>query len=161
MHERFPSLEADDAIQETLLAVWKIIPSYCYAPDEKGRFRNYLTGILRKKSLKRCEKLSHEAALKNDIRLAGIHPPQIVAADEANAEWRKAMMEIAMRQLLADDRIHEQSKQIFQRLTVDGMSPDDVATAYGTSRNNVDKTKSRMIERLREIIHALEAAGNV
>ena len=161
MRERFPSLDADDVIQETLIELIKVFPVYHYSPKEKGHFRNYLTGILRKKSLKRCEKLSREASLKESLRLAGATPSQGIQPDEANAEWRKAIMEIAMRQLLADDRIHEQSKQIFQRLTVDGMSPDDVATAYGTSRNNVDKTKSRMIERLREIIHALEAAGNV
>ena len=49
---------------------------------------------------------------------------------------------------------------MFQRLTVDGVSPDEVAVAYGTSRNNVDKTKSRMIARLREIVRTLEEAGD-
>ena len=65
-----------------------------------------------------------------------------------------------MRQILDDDNIPEKSKQIFQRLTVDGVSPDEVAVAYGTSRNNVDKTKSRMIARLREIVRTLEEAGD-
>ena len=54
-----------------------------------------------------------------------------------------------MRQLLDDDRIPYRFKQIFQRLAVDGASPDEVAKAYGTSRNNIDKTKSRMLARLR------------
>ena len=66
-----------------------------------------------------------------------------------------------MRQILDDDKISDKSKQIFQRLTVDGVSPDEVAAAYGTSRNNVDKTKSRMIARLSEIVRALEESGNV
>ena len=161
MHERFPSLDADDVIQETLIATAKALPNYRYAPDEKGYFHNYLTGILRKKALKSCEKLARDAALKKRLFHAGVTQSQSRVVDVANDEWRKAMMEIAMRQLLADDGIHEQSKQIFQRLTVDGLSPEDVAAAYGTSRNNVDKIKSRMVDRLREIVHALEATGDV
>ena len=71
------------------------------------------------------------------------------------------MLEIAMRQLLADGKISDKSKQIFQRLMVDGQSPDEVAVAYGTSRNNVDKVKSRMIAKLREIIRTLESVADV
>ena len=52
MSERFPSLEADDIIQETLVALCRVLPSYRYAPDEKWRFHNYLTGILRNKALR-------------------------------------------------------------------------------------------------------------
>ena len=44
MCERFPNVEADDIIQETLVALCKVLPSYRYAPDEKGHFHNYLTG---------------------------------------------------------------------------------------------------------------------
>ena len=52
MRERFPSVEADDVIQETLAALCKVLPDYRYAPDEKGHFHNYLTGILRNKALR-------------------------------------------------------------------------------------------------------------
>ena len=47
LQSRFPTLEADDIIQETFAALCGILPSYIYDPDEKGHFRNYLTGILR------------------------------------------------------------------------------------------------------------------
>lgn len=157
----FPSLDADDIVQETLVALVAALPYYIYAPDETGHFHNYLTGILRNKSLKRCEKLSRESALKERLRQTEILPSQSNSIGMDDDDWRKAAMEIAVRQLLADDRIHERSKHIFQRLTVDGMLPEDVAAAYGISRNSVDKIKSRMIERLREIVHALEAAGDV
>ena len=65
-----------------------------------------------------------------------------------------------MRQLLDDEKIPGKSKQIFQRVAVDGAQPDEVAAAYGTSRNNIDKTKSRMMARLREIVRRLEEAGD-
>ncbi len=156
----FPSLEADDIVQETLVALVAVLPHYRYSPDETGHFHNYLTGILRNKALKRCDRLSRDSALKENYLSAGALPvSNQVESDEI--EWRKAVMEIAMRQLLADDQIHEHSKQIFQRLTVDDMSPDSVAAAYGISRNSVDKIKSRMLERLRGIVRSLKEADNV
>ena len=85
-----------------------------------------------------------------------------LAAAVANCTaWRTALLEIATRQLLDDGKISDKSKQIFQRLTVDGQSPEDVAAAYGTDRNNVDKVKSRMIAKLREIVRALEDVADV
>ena len=63
MHERFPSLEADDIIQETLIALCKILPSYRYAPDEKGHFHNFLTGILRNKARTALRKEQRQSQL--------------------------------------------------------------------------------------------------
>jgi DNA-directed RNA polymerase specialized sigma24 family protein len=77
--------------------------------------------------------------------------------DAAIAKWQEAVYEIAMRELLADEAIHQRSKQIFLRLAVDGASPEEVASAYGVSRNVVDKIKSRMIARLKEIVVSLGA----
>ena len=51
LHERFSSLEMDDLIQETFVAIAKALPDYRYDPDEKGHFHNYLIGILRHKAL--------------------------------------------------------------------------------------------------------------
>ena len=63
LRERFPSVEADDVIQETLIAVWAALPSYRYAPDEKGHFHNYLTGILRNKALRQLYKEQRHAEI--------------------------------------------------------------------------------------------------
>ena len=147
----FPAVDADDAVQETLIALSNVISNYRYAPDETGRFRNYLTGILRRKALKQCEKADKERTAKAELRELEDAGAAFGSLDDSDS-WKDAVLEIAMRQILDDDNIPDKSKQIFQRLTVDGVSPDEVAVAYGTSRNNVDKTKSRMIARLREIV---------
>ena len=63
MRERFPSLDADDVIQETLIAVCAALPSYRYVPDEKGYFHNYLTGILRNKALRQLDKDRRQAEI--------------------------------------------------------------------------------------------------
>ena len=155
----FPAVDADDAVQETLIALSNVISNYRYAPDETGRFRNYLTGILRRKALKQCENADKERTAKAELRELEDAGAAFGSLDDSDS-WKDAVLEIAMRQILDDDNIPEKSKQIFQRLTVDGVSPDEVAVAYGTSRNNVDKTKSRMIARLREIVRTLEEAGD-
>ena len=159
MKSQFPTVDADDVVQETLIALSNVIHGYRYAPDETGRFRNYLTGILRRKALKQCEKATKERTAKAELKELAEAGDAFGTPDDSDI-WKDAVLEIAMRQILDDDKIPDKSKQIFQRLTVDGVSPDEVAAAYGTSRNNVDKTKSRMIARLREIVRALEEAGN-
>ena len=156
---RFPTVDADDIVQETLVALSRALPGYRYAPDETGHFRNYLTGILRHKALKRCEHEARIRRVKSELSIVNA-PESVGTADDDRIAWRKSLLEIATRQLLADKKISGKSKQIFQRLMVDGKSPDDVAAAYGTSRNNVDKVKSRMIKRLREIVRALEDVGD-
>ena len=85
-----------------------------------------------------------------------ILPAQDSKREAEVAKWQESVFEIAMRELLADAEIHERSKQIFLRLTVDGVPADEVASAYGVERNIVDKIKSRMIARLKTIVAGLE-----
>ena len=68
LRERFPSVEADDVIQETLIAVCAALPSYRYAPDEKGLFHNYLTGILRNKALRQLGANRRQAEIAEKVR---------------------------------------------------------------------------------------------
>lgn len=157
LKSHFPAVDADDMVQETLIALSNVIANYRYAPDETGRFRNYLTGILRKKALKQCEKVAKERAAKKEFQEQAVAS---IADSGDSADWKDAILEIAMRQLLDDEKIPGKSKQIFQRVAVDGAQPDEVAAAYGTSRNNIDKAKSRMMARLREIVRRLEEAGD-
>ena len=152
----FPVLEAEDIVQETLMTLSQILPNYRYDPAVTGHFRNYLTGILRNKALRECERRLREKTLREDM--AAILPVQDKARDEEIAQWQEAVYEIAMREILADGDIHQRSKQIFLRLTVDGVPPDEVASAYGVERGVVDKIKSRMIARIKNIVAALEGA---
>ena len=155
----FPSLEAEDIVQETLMTLSGILPNYQYDPEAKGYFHNYLTGILRNKARRECEKRARDKAYRDAG--AAFASESDAAHDARIADWQESVYEIAMRELLSDDSIHQRSKQIFLRLSVDGMSPTEVASAYGVERNAVDKIKSRMIARLREIVASLEGADGI
>ena len=157
MQRRFPDLESEDAIQETLLALMDALPDYRYVPGETGHFHNYLTGILWHKALNmRRAKRRREGLLERygeDMVVAGDAGHD--AADEAHAR-RSAILEIALRQLLADDSILERNRLIFRRVAMDGERPDAVAEAFGVTRAVVDQTKKRLTDRLRTLVKALE-----
>lgn len=152
MRERFPSLDADDVIQEALIELIKVFPVYHYSPKEKGHFHNYLTGILRHRALRMIGEEQRREKLASDGRGTCPH----VAEDET--AWRESLLEIALRQLLSDSTIHERTRLVFARVAVNGEKPDDVAAAFGIKRNAVDQMKSRMMERLKELVAALEKA---
>ena len=175
LRERFPSVDADDVIQETLVAVWAALPSYRYAPDEKGHFHNYLTVILRNKALRQLHKNQRQAEIGEEMRRSrgdapyqsadsgravAPRPPSDIMADDEQS-WRETLVEIALRQLMNDETIQSRTRQVFLRVAVNGEKPDDVAAAFGINRNAVDQIKNRMMPRLQKIVAALEKAGNI
>lgn len=153
LREHFPSVEADDIIQETFFVLCKALPSYRYAPDEKGHFHNYLTGILRNKALTALRKQRQQAGLKEDLQHIKGHPPE-------DQSYRRAIFEIALRQFLADESITDRTKRIFERVAINGETPEAVAASFKMKRHAVDQAKSRAMARLREIVKDLEEAAN-
>ena len=153
MRERFPSLEADDIIQETLVALCRVLPSYRYAPDEKGHFHNYLTGILRNKALRSLRKREQDEALRADYAKG-----ENLFIDEQS--YRESLFELALRQFLSDDSIADRTKRIFERTAMNGESPESVAESFKMTRHAVDQAKSRAMIRLREIMKGLESLAD-
>ena len=155
MRERFPSVDADDVIQEALIALIKTFPVYNYSPEETGAFHNYLTGILRNKALCQIEReRRHSANLRayaDEMRNAASS-----GASPRLESSRRDIFEIALRQLLADKTIHELTREVFRRVAVNGENPDDVASDIGKTRNAVYQMKDRMMTRLKGFVAALE-----
>ena len=155
LRERFPSAEADDVIQETLVALCRILPDYRYAPDEKGHFHNYLTGILKNKALEMLRRKERQERIPAEM--AERLTPE--TADDSQT-WRESMFEIALRQFLDDPAIADRTKQVFTRTAINGESPEKVAASLKMTRHAVDQAKSRSLSRIRELVAALEAVAN-
>ena len=155
MQERFPGLDAEDIIQDTLIALIEIFPVYHYSPEEKGSFHNYLTGILRNKALRQIQRenrrLANMQAYAKEAKAAAVQD----ATQDADSSQR-ARFEIALRQLLSDDTVHARTREVFRRVAVNGEKPDAVASDFGITRNAVDQMKNRMMSRLRDFVAALE-----
>lgn len=159
LHEWFPSLEMDDLIQETFVAIAKTVPDYRYVPDEKGHFHNYLTGILHHKALNALKRQNR----RNEVtREYALDPSARGIGNDADVEkWRETVCEVALQQLLADPSVTGRKRQIFMRTAMKGESPEDVAASLAVSRAVVDQTKKRMMDRLRELVERLKHAGNI
>ena len=154
MRTHFPTVDADDAIQETLITLIKVFPVYHYLPDETGAFHNYLTGILRRRALRVIE--SESRRLNKEQKYHEIEELASSGGNEYDrSSWRESVLEIALQQLLADESINDRTKQVFVRVAVNGEKPETVAESFGITRNSVDQMKARMKDRLCELANAL------
>ena len=157
---RFPTVEADDVLQETMIALMRIMPGYHYTPDRNGHFRNYLVGIVRHKALDALRREAARNALKTELatqeRNRPLAPP---AADTSSEEgdWRHSAMEAALDQVLADDSISARTREVFRHVALMHEPPEAVAQMFGIERNNVDQIKSRLIARLARLVKAMTA----
>lgn len=159
--QRFPYVDADDIIQETLVALIRVLPNYHYDPNSCGNFHNYLTGIVRKKALKAVERQSRVDRLKAGY---AAEPRVESAPDEAEEKaWRESAYGIVIGQFFSDETVSARTKQVFRRVAIRGESPEEVARDFGISRHSVDQIKSRSMEKLRalaaELLLASEETG--
>jgi RNA polymerase sigma factor (sigma-70 family) len=156
---RFPTLagEAEDLVQETLLVLVEKLPDYRYDPGELGSFHNYLTGILRNRALRELARRARSGNTAGDFAHALPDVPSDTAGD-GEREWRDAVCDIALRQVLSDPTLQERTREVFRRCAVAGESPAAVAEAFGMERNAVDQIKNRLLARMRKIVASLAAA---
>ena len=155
----FPQVDAEEVVNETLVALVEKLPLYEYDPDTKGHFRNYLIGIVRFKAIEQLKRYKRDSGLKTaletEAQLSWEYEKQSYFVDLR--DWQKEAYEAALAQFMADKSISTRDKEIFRRIALRGESPEDVAAIFGIKRNNVDQIKARMVARLRDL--ALKYAG--
>ena len=152
----FPGLDPDDLVQDTLLDFVRRLPDYVYDPDAKGAFHAYLVGMLRLCARARLREIARERRRSTRAEEA-LHPPACEAGDPDIERMRESAYEIALRQFLADPRVHGQTKKVFRRVAIAGENPTEVARMFGLSRNAVDQIKDRSVRRLRDLVAQLTA----
>ena len=150
---RFPSVDADDAIQETMVALMRRMPDYHYTPDSNGHFHNYLTGILKHKAEDALRREARESGKRDKLKERG-------AADaprEDPDDWKLAAMNAALEQLLSDESVNARAREVFRHVALMHEPPAEVAAAFGLSRTNVDQIKRRMVQRLSVLVSSMTA----
>ena len=150
---RFPSVDADDAIQETMVALMRRMPNYHYTPDSNGHFHNYLTGILKHKAEDALRREARESGKRDKLKERG-------AADAPREDpdgWKLAAMNAALEQLLSDESVNARAREVFRHVALMHEPPAEVAAAFGISRTNVDQIKRRMVQRLSILVSSMTA----
>ena len=159
LFKHFPTVDAEDVVQETLRALVEKLPLYEYEPDTKGHFRNYLIGIVRFKAIEQLKRRKREADLRVELEANAQFEweceKQSYSVDLR--DWQREAYEAALAQFMADKSISTRDKEIFRRVALQGESPEDVAAIFDLKRNNVDQIKARMVAKLKEL--ALRYAG--
>ncbi len=151
MRERFPSVEADEAIAETLVALVDAFKTYRYDPEETGRFHNYLTGILRHKALQLCRQAKREMDLRE--RAAGDPALPRTKGDPFTAQFRYEGTDAKGRRVYGIGP-QELSKNVYvdERVTLRGPALYKI-TGPGRLTANIDGTGDVEIEIQRGSLH--------
>jgi RNA polymerase sigma-70 factor (ECF subfamily) len=143
--------DADDLLQEVLLAVSKDISTFDHSGN-RGAFRGWLKSILinRLRNFWRARDRRRLARGESDIddRLAQLNDP----ASEMSQIWNRQHDEYVLGQLLAVVEPHftAETWQAFYRVTLEGARADVVADELKISLNAVFIAKSRVLARLRQ-----------
>ena len=149
----FPTVDAEEVVNDTLIALVKKLPLYEYDPDSRGHFRNYLIGIVRFKAMEQLKKSNrdavHKEALEANAKLSWEYEKQSYSVDLRN--WQREAYEAALAQFLADKSISSRDKEIFKWVALKGEPPEAVAEIFSIKRNNVDQIKARMTAKLKEL----------
>lgn len=149
----FPSVDAEEVVNETLIALVQKLPMYTYEPDAKGHFRNFLIGIVRFKAIEQLKNRKREAdhrdAFETNAQLQWEYEKQSYTVDLR--DWQKEAFEAALAQFMADPAISTRDKEIFRRVALRGESPESVAEVFDLKRNNIDQIKARMLAKLKTL----------
>ena len=148
----FPTVDAAEAVNETLIALVEKLPLYQYDPDEKGHFRNYLLGIVRYKAIEQLKRRKRHDELKQHVRDQAFEWTYQTRSYKADlSDWQKDAYESALQQFFANPDVSTRDKEIFRRIIRRGEKPEDVASVFGITRNNVDQIMSRTREKLKKL----------
>lgn len=135
--------DAEDVAQQTLLELWKELPTFQY--DRKRSFRGLVRTIV--------DRRARDLWRKAHRLLPGGSGPEPVGKDPLEElierEWRKSHL-IAMLDV-ARTRVTPSTFQAFQLNCLEGWSVERIALALGLTRDQVYQNKCRVVRLLREL----------
>jgi RNA polymerase sigma factor (sigma-70 family) len=152
--------EAQDVVQETLIAVAKHMPTFNYDPTI-GSFKAWLLNITRWRIIDRFRKRQPAAAraaretTSGTATIDGVPDPNAPDLDAIwEAEWETNLLQVAKENLKR--RIDPQHSQIFDFYVDKEWPPEKVAERFSISVDMVYQTKHRVIQLLRAEVARLE-----
>ncbi|MBI5771419.1 MAG: sigma-70 family RNA polymerase sigma factor [Verrucomicrobia bacterium] len=153
------SHQAEEVLQETMVALMRILPGFAYNRD-KGKFRNFLLTIVHRKSLTMLRRVRREA----HRHPRAVHEAADVADDPVAAEqivrWREALLAAALGRLRDDPTLDEGTFDVFRAYAIEQQSATAVAAQFGLRENAVYQIKNRLLRRLQaDVAELLQASG--
>lgn len=154
--------DADDAVQETLLAVHAAFRKMPEPFDRtKGRFKSWLRGVAKHKVRDVQRRHQKDARIEQHDVLAGADadPETSSEVDELfELEWQRNLLARALEQVARE--VDPAVYQAFELYAVHGNDPNKVAKLLGVSRNAVYISKTRVLKQVSRIIVELQEQGS-
>jgi RNA polymerase sigma-70 factor (ECF subfamily) len=154
--------EAQDVVQETMIAVARHMPSFKYDPAI-GSFKTWLlnmtrwriTDQLRKRGpFASCHSSSEDTATGTSTVNKVVDPRSRDLDALWDLEWEKNLLDAAMAKVKR--RLDPQKYQIFDLYVNKEWAPEKVAATFGISTDQVYLAKHRTMELIREEVKRLE-----
>lgn len=156
-------VEAEDAVQETIISVAKEMPEFRYDPS-RGSFKGWLKLITQRRIADYYRKKPRELLLAssdketdqvdsnwNALETNAIDPLEKIW----DAEWCRHVTEIAMRAVQSE--VSQRQYQIFDLHVAQGLPVAEVTRLLGVSSAQVYLTKHRLSRLLKQKLKRLEA----
>jgi len=138
--------DADDVVQDVMLALTRAMPGFSYDPD-KGKFRSYLKTVVVRAISARSRQNPSLAPLGEGTQTA---PPDETAGEPWEAEWRQYHLRQAMKMVRAEFKATDLAA--FEAYVNGGRDPSSVARELDISVESVYQAKSRVLRRLSMLI---------
>lgn len=140
-----PAAESEDVVQDIFMRLVGILRKGRYRAEE-GRFRCYLATLVRNELVSRWRRAQARVACVplDGVPEDALPPLSPVAAALLDAKWRLARHEAAVEHALTKTALARQSREIYRAYALEGRPIDDVAAAFGVSRNTVAQVKTRV-----------------
>lgn len=149
--------DADDVLQEVMLALTKAMPGFRYNPD-KGKFRSYLKTVVVHAIFRRSCQNRQPAPLREDESAAGVPAAESAQEEAWEQEWRQYHLRTAMRMVRAE--FSESDLAAFDLYVQQQRPAEETARTLGISLDRVYQAKSRIVRRLGDVIaHQVEEEG--
>jgi len=153
--------EAEEVVQETMIAVARHMPAFKYDPAV-GSFKAWLLNLTRWRIADQFRKRKHFEEIMppaGETSLGSVPTTEPVDPASENldvlweAEWETNLLEAAVAKVKR--RLEPEKYQIFDFNMNKGWSSEKVATAFGIPVDQVYKAKHRITEQIREEVDRL------
>jgi RNA polymerase sigma-70 factor (ECF subfamily) len=152
--------EAEDVVQETMVAVAKQMPSFFYDRN-RGTFKGWLFTITRRCIWRQLAKRERNPAQPtsdsgDDELISHSHIPHLGLEDCWEQEWRGHLVTMALDRVRR--RVSAKQFQMFDLYVTQNQPMEIVTRTLGVNRAQVYMAKLRLSAQLRKEIIALEAS---
>lgn len=152
--------EAEDVVQETMLAAAKYIPNFKY--DRKvGSFKQWLLNMSRWRICDQFRRRSNsQVCIPKDLSPDADHMSMVMDENAVNfdelweAEWKKSVLETAIKKVKTT--LDAQKYQIFDFLINKEWPPEKVAARFNITVNQVYLAKHRITLLIKSEVEQLE-----